>query len=129
MSVLTEGLIAYAPLINTLATAVIAYVVYRAQKEAKERDVVAAAERVQFGETITKLEVNTNSIKDALVAKTEEAALAVGEAKGVASEVAKQAVKDAASTLIEEKRPSKDPESAMRVVIKNPEAIPVVMKP
>lgn len=88
-----EVIVAYAPLINTLATAAIAYFVFRAQTQARIASERAAAERAKLAEAVTTLEKNTNSIKDELVKTAEAKALAEGKLLGVKEVISSVLVK------------------------------------
>lgn len=85
MEALINLFVAYAPLVNTLATAIVGYMLIRLQNRSKAIDT-----------NVKKLEQNTNGITEKLIATTERAAHAEGKVAGIAEEVAKQAVKDAA---------------------------------
>lgn len=69
-------------------------------------------------ETITKLEVNTNSMKDALVASTDLASRAQGKAEGIASERANPQVSSSIQPV--EPAPTPAPIASPQVIMKEP---------
>ena len=112
-----EALIAYAPLVNTVATAVIALLFLNQSKR-----------QAKMADTVEVLEKNTNSIKDALVASTHDAALAAGKVAGrleVQAEVAQEA--KGALAASQRSRDSNGTPPAP-VIVENPGAIPVTVK-
>lgn len=109
LQVINNGFLA----VIALCTAIGAYLSYRANantsatREAVERQ----------SETITKLEVNTNSMKDALVASTAAAFQASGMAAGIAAERANPQI---SSASVPEPAPTPAPVASPQVIMKEP---------
>lgn len=72
--------------INLIGLAVTAYVTIKTTKSTNEAVLKQGLEQLKVSDTITKLEVNTNSMSDKLNLVTASSALAQGRAEGIASE-------------------------------------------